>query len=148
VTEGSRLDHRLEGRDEASVYRRVEVITGRRQRRQWTAEEKARIVAESAAPGANISAVARRFGVHRGLLTVWRREAGLVSAEQEGVDRIGFMRVEVDSDGAAPETPCRPAGDAALGRIELDLRHGQVVFTGGVDPALAAAVIGAVRRRG
>jgi transposase len=49
------------------------VITERRQRRSYTAEEKARIVAESAAPGANISEVARRNGVNRGLLTVWRR---------------------------------------------------------------------------
>ncbi|WP_288142486.1 transposase [Mesorhizobium sp.] len=32
--------------------------TGRRKRRNWTPAEKARIVAESAEPGANISAVA------------------------------------------------------------------------------------------
>ncbi|NUB27776.1 transposase, partial [Azospirillum brasilense] len=43
----------------------IEVITGRRQRRSYTAQEKARIVAESAAPGANISDVARRNGVNR-----------------------------------------------------------------------------------
>jgi len=36
--------------------------------------EKARIVAESAEPNANISDVARRNGVSRGLLTVWRRQ--------------------------------------------------------------------------
>lgn len=29
-------------------YRRIELITGRRQRRTWTAEEKARVLAESA----------------------------------------------------------------------------------------------------
>ncbi|WP_244443484.1 transposase, partial [Bradyrhizobium sp. Ai1a-2] len=52
----------------------MEVITGQRRRRQWTAEEKARIVAESLEEGANISEVARRHGVVRGLLTVWRRK--------------------------------------------------------------------------
>jgi transposase-like protein len=46
------------------------VITGRQRRRRWTAEEKARIVAESLEANANISDVARRHGVARGLLTV------------------------------------------------------------------------------
>ena len=61
----------LEAMDEARHevdYRRVEVITGRRRRRNWTDDEKARILEESAEPDANISAVARRWGVNRGLL--------------------------------------------------------------------------------
>jgi len=44
----------------------LEVITG--QRRRWTGEEEARIVAESFEEGANISEAARRNGVARGLL--------------------------------------------------------------------------------
>ncbi|MGY3116212.1 transposase-like protein [Bradyrhizobium sp. S3.14.4] len=43
-------------------------------RRRWTAEEKARIVAESLEANANLSDVARRHGVARGLLTAWRRQ--------------------------------------------------------------------------
>lgn len=69
-----------QGRHEDGDYRRIEVITGKRRRRNWTAEEKARIVAESAKPGASIAGVARRWGVNRGLLTVWRRQVGLVQA--------------------------------------------------------------------
>jgi transposase len=49
----------LDARQEDGAYRRVELITGRRRRRRWTAEEKARIVAESFEEGANISEVAR-----------------------------------------------------------------------------------------
>jgi transposase len=64
----------LDARQEGDSYRRVEVITGERRRRRWTGEEKARIVAESFEEGANISEVARRNGVSRGLLTVWRRQ--------------------------------------------------------------------------
>ena len=64
----------LDTRQEGGSYRRIEVITGQRRRRQWTAEEKARIVAESFEEGANISEVARRHGVVRGLLTVWRHK--------------------------------------------------------------------------
>jgi transposase len=44
----------LDARHEGDSYRRIEVITGERRRRQWTAEEKARIVAESFEEGANI----------------------------------------------------------------------------------------------
>lgn len=73
MEEGVRLHPRLEAMDEGRPYRRVEVITGRRQRRSDTAEEKARIVAESTVPSANISEVAQRNGVNRGRLTVWRR---------------------------------------------------------------------------
>ena len=48
-------------------YRRIEVITGELRRRQWSDEEKARIVSESVAPGANVSGVAQRHGVSVGL---------------------------------------------------------------------------------
>ena len=55
----------LDARQEGDSYRRIEVITGQRRRRRWTAHEKARIVAESFEEGANISEVARRHGVVR-----------------------------------------------------------------------------------
>jgi transposase len=60
-----------QSRHDADSYQRVEVITGRRRRRDWSDEEKARILAESAVPDLNISEVARRNGVSRGLLNVY-----------------------------------------------------------------------------
>src|ERR1700739_1717495 len=74
VGDEAMVDAMLDARQEADSYRRIEVITGKRRRRRWTAEEKARIVAESFEEGANISEVARRNGVVRGLLTVWRHK--------------------------------------------------------------------------
>ena len=62
-------------RHEAGSYRRIELITGTMRRRRWTIEEKAAIVEESRRPGVNVSDVARRFGVNRGLLQTWRRRA-------------------------------------------------------------------------
>src|SRR4051794_22090206 len=62
-------------RHEGDEYRRIELITGSRRRRQWTAEAKAAVVAESLKPGINVSALARRCGVNRALLQTWRREA-------------------------------------------------------------------------
>ncbi|HYG87886.1 MAG TPA: transposase [Azospirillum sp.] len=135
--------------DEGRPYRRVEVITGRRQRRSYTREEKARIVAESAAPGANISEVARRNGVNRGLLTVWRREVGVVPEAAPAQTPL-FVPVTVAEEppSASPE-PRRPAArETAPGRIEMDLRSGRLVFHGAVDPGLAAAVVAAARGRG
>src|ERR1700751_1114764 len=64
----------LDARQEADSYRRIGGIKGRRRRRRWTTEEKVRIVAESFEEGANVSEVARRNGVVRGLLTVWRNK--------------------------------------------------------------------------
>lgn len=149
MEDGVRLHPRLEAMDEGRPYRRVEVITGRRQRRSYTAEEKARIVAESAAPGVNISEVARRNGVNRGLLTVWRREAGVV-AEAIPVQTPLFVPVTmVEEATPAPPEDRRPAPrEAPPGRIEMDLRSGRLVFHGAVDPGLAAAVIAAARGRG
>jgi transposase len=84
----------LDARQEDGAYRRGEVITGRR-RRRWTAEEKARIVAESFEEGANISEVARRHGVVRGLLTVWRRQV----SRAVRVKAPGFVPVQIEPAG-------------------------------------------------
>ena len=48
---------------EPSVVRRMEVVTGACGRRRWTQEAKARIIAESSMPGANVAEVARRPGL-------------------------------------------------------------------------------------
>ena len=44
----------------AEPVRRIEIFTGAGRRRSWTAEEKARIVAESFADGGTVCGVARR----------------------------------------------------------------------------------------
>ena len=147
------LDHMLEDMDEASSYRRVELIMGRRQRRHWTAAEKARIVAESSEPGVNISDVARRHGVNRGLLSVWRRHVRDGGGDAGAEAPAQFIPIEIgDEEPAAVRVqrrgPGRPAGSgSAGGRIEFDLRSGRLIFSGGVDPGLAAAIVEAARSR-
>ena len=90
----------LDARQEGGSYRRIEVITGQRRRRRWTAEEKARIVAESFEEGANISEVARRHGVVRGLLTVWRHKFAAAAGLQAPSLRAGPDRFrERSGDG-------------------------------------------------
>jgi transposase-like protein len=58
----------------ADGCRRLEVSTGIGRRRRWSLEEKARIVAESLAPATTAAAVARRYGLHAGQLSVWRQQ--------------------------------------------------------------------------
>ena len=43
--------------------------------RTWSRDEKARIVAETFAPGANVSAIARSHGLDPSQVYVWRRKA-------------------------------------------------------------------------
>lgn len=57
---------------EPDTFRRMEVITGIARRRRWPRSEKARIVAESYAPGASVTAVAVRHGLHRNQIFAWR----------------------------------------------------------------------------
>ena len=53
--------------------RRLEVITGVGGRRSWSRDDKARIIAESFAARANVSAVARRYGLRPQQVYAWRR---------------------------------------------------------------------------
>ncbi len=129
---------------EASDYRRIELITGSRKRRSWTAREKAAIVAASAEPGVNISDVARRWGLNRGLLSVWRRQAGLTSFET-GVPSFVPITVSADEPADRPIAVNGDDGGLVAGRIEVEIGAARVVVTGDVDPALASAVVAALR---
>jgi transposase len=53
---------------------RVEVLAGPERRRRWSWKEKAQIVAESLAPNAVASTIARRYGLHPNQLYAWRKE--------------------------------------------------------------------------
>src|SRR5260370_41836858 len=87
---------------ERDTFQRFEVITGVARRRRWPASEKARIVAESYAPGTSATAVALRYGLHRNQIFGWRRQFrdGAAAAANEGT---GFVPVAVKSgaSGAA-----------------------------------------------
>ena len=131
-----------QSRHNANSYQRVEVITGRRRRRDWSDDEKARILAESADPEVNISEVARRNGVSRGLLNVWRRKARLASSEGPQ-----FVQLRLDDAvGARPDAtdpPCVLACPAE--RIEVTIAGATVRVPIGVDAATLERVLAAVR---
>src|SRR5271155_1638596 len=102
----------LDARQEGDSYRRVEVITGERRRRRWPSEEKARIVAESFEEGANISEVARRNGVVRGLRTMRRHKL----AAAAGVQALSFVPVRIARRGGPATGRAELPGAGRIGR--------------------------------
>jgi transposase len=144
----------LDARQEGDSYRRVEVITGERRRRRWPSEEKARIAAESFEEGANISEVARRNGVSRGLLTVWRRQVAAAVAGK--AQNFVPLQIGAESDGGRAgeselsSAQTRPLEIAALaiklsGVIEIEMSGARIRVEPGVDSATLSVVLSALR---
>jgi transposase len=63
----------------------LSVVEGRRSRRSWSDEEKRRIVAEAALPGALVADIARRHGVNANLVFNWRKTARAAAAAPNGL---------------------------------------------------------------
>lgn len=69
---------------------RVEVITSVQRRRRWSAEEKARIIQETYAPGMSVPLVARQHGIAPNQVFTWRRlyAEGALSAVGAGEEVV------------------------------------------------------------
>lgn len=106
--------------------RRVEVLAGPGQRRRWSAEDKAQIVAESYET--SVGEVAARYSLSKTQVFTWRRDAR----------RSAFAEVVVDDGGSG-------SVDAAGGVIEIELVGARVRIGRDADARLAVAVIGALR---
>ena len=131
------LHDRHQDKHDGESYRRIELISGRRRRRSWSTEEKARILAESFAEGANISEVARQYGINRGLLFTWRRQ---VNATIAGPQPAFVPIVEI----AANPSP-EPISSPQTGVIELRIADVHLVLSGAVDAATLRVVLSALR---
>lgn len=85
---------------------KAEVLVGPERRRRWSAEAKARIVAESMVLGAKVAEIARRHEVSRGLIYTWRREArqGLLGG---GAGQPELVPVVVSATGEPSVVPQR-----------------------------------------
>ncbi len=128
-----------QARHDADAYRRVEVITGGRRRRDWSEAEKARIVAESADPAAIISEVARRNGVNRGLLTVWRRQAREAS---HGGSLFAQVQIEPPTTDEASDVPDCAAPDD---RIEIEIADARLFVPPDADAETLKTIVMALR---
>ncbi len=142
----------LDARHDGGSYRRIEVITGQRRRRRWTAEEKAGIVAESFEAGANISEVARRHGVVRGLLTAWRRQFASAGAKMPSfvplrieADHSAGLPGEPGSVAPAPTRPQITSRPGTLGAIEIEVSGARIRVEPGADAATLCTVLSVLR---
>lgn len=126
--------------NEVVGVRRFEVITGVGGRRAWSAENKARIVSESLAAGANVSAVARRYGLLPQQVYAWRRlarEGALVLPAESG---IGFVPIV-----AGGETRPSLAAPARAEVIEIEIAGARLRVGPGVDWRFLREVLQAVK---
>jgi transposase len=125
-------------------FRRVEVLTGPGRRRRWSAEEKARIVAETLVPGVRVSDVARRWQLHPQQLFGWRHQARRDPASTRRTDDAALSFVPIVTEREA----CVATTDVPASRssIEIELSGAVVRVNDGVDGELLTAVLRAVRR--
>lgn len=156
-----------------TTVRRIELITGTGRRRQWSTDDKARIIVESLKPGANVSEVARRHGLNPQQLFGWRRQAreavGKVPVDLTAPDpwqrpcrssgrskprgspgpEPAFAPVVIASatSSPAPVAPPSPPPETVMGGlIEISIGDAMVRVRGQAETRLLIAVLRAVRR--
>jgi transposase len=66
----------------------VEVITSVERRRRWSQADKERLVVASLEPGAMVSAIARKAGIHPTQLYRWRQFCVPVRVARRDRDRV------------------------------------------------------------
>jgi transposase len=121
---------------------RVEIQVGAGRRRRWSDEVKGRIVAESYAPGAVVSEVARRHSIAPQHLFVWRKAArsGVLSLPADEAPL--FVPVVTELRGAGPGAQAATWSATA---ISIEIGGAVVRAAVGVDPAWLRDVLRAVR---
>ena len=125
--------------DAKGDYRRIEILTGPVRPRRWSAEEKARIVAETLAPGSRVSEVARRWQVCPQQVFAWRHAArcgvAVMPREPASQAAAGFVPIITEATAAV----------AAARVIEVTLAGAVVRVGSGMDDTTLTAVFRAVR---
>jgi transposase len=127
---------------EVSTTRLVDTkrSSDRAKRRQWSEALKRQIVAESMAPGASVSVVARRHDVNANQVFKWRREVAPVLPISEG--SIALLPVEIVPE---PAEPPRPRA-RRTGTIEITFACGaRICVRGEVSPETLRQVIELLR---
>src|SRR4051812_4777276 len=135
---------------------RLELITGSKRRRARSTQEKAAIVAEAFAPGANVAKIRRHHGLNRSLLFGWRRQVRRAgpspvaeATSEEGRDPV-FVPVEIEGPVGSPAGPIiadppSPTPLVPVPMIEIVMPAVTVRIPTGVDAATLATVLATLR---
>jgi len=141
VSVGHGPSTRKENIDDSAPFRRIEIITGTARRRTWPADFKAQVTAETFAPGANISAIARQYGVSIGLVHYWRKCARDSAMSDNTVSPFQFVSV-------MPELPAsnrQPTAKGQAGSIGIEVNGTMIHLNGSFDEANLRKVLSVVR---
>ncbi len=131
--------------------RRVEVFTGPERRRDWPDERKIAIVAESLAPGVNVSELARRHEINPQQLFGWRRrfradaEALIAAARSTAPTCFAPILVEAPPASAAGVVAPPAAAGVNDGSIEIAIGSATVRIRGAADLKTLALVFKALK---
>ena len=130
--------------------RRIEVFTGTGRRRTWSAEDKARIVAESMTSGESVCAVARRHGLLPQQLFGWRRQVRRPTAANTGTAAALFVPAVVEGplrERAVRRRSCNRNRriDLTSGIIEVEIDGVTVRVGRGAEAKTVAAVLRALK---
>jgi transposase len=120
---------------------RVDIRVGVGRRRRWSVEAKGRIVAESYAPGAVVSEVARRHDMSPEHLFAWRKaaRAGLLTLPADDAPMFVPVVREARDDGVAAAVANRSEA------ITIEIAGAVVRAPPGVDPGWLRDVLRAVK---
>lgn len=114
-------------------------------RRHWSDADKVRIVEESLHEGRQVSATARRHGISRSLLTVWRRQYRTGELGGDCLPSFAPLTVLAEPTGMRSLRSVPPNPEA---RVEIALRNGrQMVVPANVDPEALARLLSVVDER-
>ena len=121
---------------------RVDIQIGAGRRRRWSDKAKGQIVAESYAPGAVVSEVARRHDISPQHLFGWRKaaRAGVLSLPADEAPL--FVPVVTEPRGAGPRTEAAMRSPTT---ITIEIGGAVVRAAAGVDLAWLRDVLRAVR---
>lgn len=129
------------------IYRpQIEVLSAADgvRRRQWSDEDKLRIVEESLVGYRQVTATARRHGICRSLLTTWRRQYR--NGELGASRSASFAPVTVTKDIPASQPgPVDPVEPARGSEVEIALPNGRrLIVSTEVDPNTLARLLSVV----
>ncbi|MDG2516196.1 transposase, partial [Sphingobium yanoikuyae] len=119
---------------------RMDVIPAGPSRRRWSAEAKARIIASSFEPGANIAEIARTHGLLPQQLYAWRHDS--IPGKRLASKKLGFVPAVVEDAGGS--------GPADGGGDEIVIRTARLAIhvPPGASEDHIARVLAAVSRSG
>jgi transposase len=134
----------LNAKPEAKTIRRIDVLTGPERRRQWSAEDKERIVSESFSGVDRVSRIARRHGLSPQQLFTWRREA-----RQSGLPAAFASVALTPTDVGEAKRTALPAKAtkkmASEVTVEIEAGSITVRIGRGAESATVAAIVRALK---